>query len=113
MPDWINLLFTHTWWSWPRDAAMPYSFVYRGFNLAEGVAWTVCAGIVLRRFLVHRHSGFEVLYAAAFLMFGMTDFVEVSRQTSWLIWLKGINLLVLLAVRRHVRKRYYPESRVL
>ncbi len=38
--DWIEILFTRTWWSWSRDAALPYSTWYRGFNLFEAAAWS-------------------------------------------------------------------------
>ena len=46
----------------------------------------------------------------AFLTFGITDVREAWVQQSWLIWLKLLNLIILLSIRRVVIRRYYPGS---
>lgn len=113
MHDALDILFCHTWWSWTRDRALPYSPAYHWFNLFEGAAWTVCAAIVFGRHLRYRHSLLEVWYALAFLAFGITDFIEAQQQASWLLWIKGVNLAVLVWLRRTVIRRFYPTRKLL
>ena len=60
------------------------------------------------RYAKRRHSVLELAYALAFFTFGLTDFQEAQALTSWLIWLKLLNLIVLLRLRAVVIKRYYP-----
>ncbi len=71
-----------------------------------------CTWLVLRRFLTHRKSRSEISYAVAFLTFAITDFVEAWEQSSWLIWLKLLNLIVLFQLRRTIMSRYYPTAKL-
>ncbi len=108
----VDYLLFHTWWTY-RSANAPWLEIpYHAFNLFEGTVWVVLSGLVLRRFLRHRHSTIEVAYALAFFTFGLTDYREAFALQSWLIWLKGANLLVLLWLRALVIKRFYPESKL-
>lgn len=113
--DWrtvADILLFRTWWT-HRSADTPWvETPYHVFNLFEGTVWFVLSGLVLRRFLIHRHSTIEVAYALAFFTFGLTDFREAYALQSWLIWVKVVNLLLLLWLRALVIKRYYPESRL-
>ena len=59
-----------------------------------------------------RRSPLEIGYALAFVTFGLTDFREAYALDSWLIWLKLVNLLVLLRFRGLVIRRFYPESKL-
>jgi hypothetical protein len=68
--------------------------------------------MVLIRYVKHRHSVIEVAYALAFFIFGLTDFREAYALESWLIWIKGLNLLVLIQLRSIVTKHYYPRSKL-
>ena len=52
----------------------------------------IMAALVLARFLRSCHSSVEIVYALAFLTFGLSDFREAYSLTSWLIWLKAANL---------------------
>lgn len=108
----FDILCTHTWWAWiPGDRSWHSLFVH-WFNLFEGTAWWGFGGLVLRRFLRYRKSPLELVYAAAFVIFGLTDFVESYALTSWLIHVKLLNLVALWRLRRLVMRRHYPESRV-
>jgi len=108
----VDDLVFRTWWTY-RSAYTPWVEVpYRAFNLFEGTVWVVLSGLVLRRFLKHRHSTVEVVYALAFFTFGLTDFREAYALQSWLIWLKAANLLALLWLRALVIRRYYPGSKL-
>ena len=74
--------------------------------------WILCAGLVLRRFLIHRKSAAEIYYAIAFLTFAITDFAEAWEQSSWLIWLKLLNLIVLFQLRRTIMSWYFPTAKL-
>jgi hypothetical protein len=110
----FDLLWSRTWWRYrpssPTDFPMPY-YVH-AFNLFEGTAWVVFGVLVLARFLRWRRSAIEVGYAVAFFCFGLTDFVEAYALSSWLIWVKLANLIVLAWLRAIVIRRYYPTSRL-
>ena len=67
---------------------------------------------MIRRFSTHRSSRSEIGYAIAFLTFAITDFVEAWGQSSWLIWLKLLNLIVLFQLRRTIMARHYPEAKL-
>lgn len=112
MTELIDSLFLRTWWSYERDHGLPYSAAYHWFNLFEGCAWLALAGLVLVRYYRHRRSTLEVWYAFAFVTFALTDFREAWAQSSWLIWLKLVNLIALFALRRIVIRRYYPASKL-
>ena len=100
-----------TWWSYDAAPASAFSRIYRTINLVEGSIWFVLALLVLVRFARHRKSGLELLYAAAFLTFGASDFREAIALETWLILAKGLNLIALVWLRRTILMRYYPTSR--
>ena len=111
----LRILFYETWWSWNRPAGEPYTWMEiagRGFNVVEAAAWFIFAALVLRRGLKHRNSNVEFAYAIAFVLFGISDVIETWYLTSWLLWWKGINLVVLFSLRRSIMKRYYPDAKV-
>ena len=112
MAEALRVLFTRVWWTWDARDEQWFSIAYHWFNIVEGVAWAVLAGLVFGRFLKHRGSVLEIGYSFAFLTFAFTDFREAWEQSSWLIWLKVVNLVVLLWIRGVVMRRWYPEARV-
>jgi hypothetical protein len=107
----LEIIFSRTWWQYTPEDGQRFTVIYHWFNIAEGCAWAVCSGLVLRRSLTHRKSRSEILYAIAFLTFAITDFAEAWAQTSWLIWLKLLNLIVLFQLRRMIMSRYYPAAK--
>lgn len=103
-------LWTRPWWTWNPATAGAWDRLYRTFNLLEGTAWFVFAGLVLWRWTRFRHSPLETVYAATFALFGATDLLEASQQSAPLVVVKGIVLVSLLLLRRIVRGRWYPAS---
>lgn len=108
----LEWLWFRRWWTYSADASW-LDEIYHWFNLAEGVAWIVCAGFVSRRYLRQRKSRIELVYAVAFLTFALTDFREAWVQQSWLLWLKLINLVILFRLRRTVMNRLHPNARLV
>lgn len=108
----FEAVFTHVWWRYDRASSDWFSHLYHWFNLLEGCVWLVVAGLILRRFLEHRRSRLEIVYAVAFTMFALTDFQESLEQSSWLIWGKLMNLVVLYLLRKRIMSKYYPSARV-
>jgi hypothetical protein len=110
----MNLLLqwlAQSWWRYSSDEPFGFSEVYHWFNIAEGTAWLLIAGLVFHRFLRRRKSGLEIVYAATFVTFGLSDFVEARALTTGLIFAKGANLVLLLLLRRRLVRRYYPASK--
>jgi hypothetical protein len=110
--EFLDILFTRTWWTYDPGTRDGYSTFYHWFNLCEGAAWLILAAVVFSRHLKHRHSPLELAYALAFATFGLSDFREAWVQSSPLLWFKLANLIALLWLRRIVMTRWYPESRV-
>jgi len=110
--DWLDLLFTHTWWSWAGGDRSWHSIAVHVFNLIEGLVWWIFSALVIVRHLRFRKSRAELAYSAAFLAFGVTDFIEAYALTSWLIWIKLVNLVVLWRLRAVSLKKWYPGSRL-
>jgi hypothetical protein len=108
----LDLLFTSTWWKYDPEDRSLFSVSYRTFNFIEGTVWIAFGFLVLLRFLKLRRSRLELWYAAAFVLFGLTDFREAYAMQSWLLWMKLAVLIALLWLRKVVIRRYYPESKV-
>ena len=113
MTDPGDFFWWRQWWAYDARSRIATYHVYHYFNLFEAGCWFLCSAAVLWRFVRHRHSALEALYALAFFTFGLTDIIEAWRLTSWLIWLKLANLIALIYLRRLVRRRWYPQSKLL
>jgi hypothetical protein len=112
LQDFLDALFFRVWWQWsPLDVDV-FSTTYHWFNILEGLAWFVFSWLVYLRWRRHGHSSLEIWYSIAFCCFGMTDIVEAWQQSSLLIWVKLIILVLLLRLRRTVMRRFYPESKL-
>ena len=107
----IESWLTHTWWSYATHGHLALSAWYRGMNLVEGTAWIVITALVLVRYLRHRHSALELVYAGAFLTFSLSDYREAYSLQNRLILVKAVNLVALAWLRRVILRRYYPGRR--
>ena len=112
MENFLETVFIRIWWTYDAEEPFGFSTCYHWFNILEGLVWLVFSALVLLRFLRHRQSRIELCYCALFAAFGVSDFVEAWQQSSWLIWLKLINLSGLVWTRERVMRRHYPEARV-
>lgn len=111
--SWSELLWWHQWWRFDPQGPTSDLIWQHGFNLFEGTCWFVFAALVIRRHLQSRKAkALEFSYAMSFTLFGVSDFIQAYCLTSWLLVWKLVNLIVLLALRRVVMKRHYPESKL-
>ena len=110
--DLMELLFRHTWWTWTAGDRSWHAIAVHVFNLGEGSVWCVFSALVLHRHVRSRRNLGELLYSLAFLSFGITDFIEAYSLTSWLIWVKLLNLVVLWRLRARSLREWHPESRL-
>jgi hypothetical protein len=101
-----------SWWDYSAGDDSLFGATYHVFNLFEGAAWCGLALLVLRRYAIRRRRPVEIAYAAAFACFGVSDFREAYVLETWLILAKGVNLGLLLWLRNHVLRNYYPRSKV-
>jgi hypothetical protein len=91
-----------------------WGFVYSwyvGFNAFEASAWFAFCLFVASRFALHRKTWYEILYALSFLVFGVSDLMEIYQTTVGLLIVKGIILASILACRKVVLV-YYPLAKV-
>ena len=88
-----------------------YWWLYVPFNIAEGLLWLCIAGFVLFRWARHRRTWLEALYAMSFILFGLTDLIEVIATPLWLLALKGCCLLAILLGRKLVIG-HYPGAKL-
>jgi hypothetical protein len=107
--DLLDFCWTHVWWSWAGDKNTPGSAFYSNFNLYEGFWWWIVSAYMLQRFLRNKQkTGLEFSYYLSFVLFGMTDFIEMYFLTSWLVAVKGINLAMIFALRHDIVRKIYP-----
>ncbi|WP_373652161.1 hypothetical protein [Schlesneria sp. DSM 10557] len=112
--DLLRVLWSETWWRWERPLGSPFmlsEIACHYFNFVEATAWLIFAVLVFRRWEIHRRSPMEVPYALSFVLFGISDVIEAWILTSWLLWWKAVNLIVLFLLRRMIM-RNYPGSRL-
>jgi hypothetical protein len=104
---------TDPWWSYNSSTGTLFPAIYHWFNICEACIWLICAGIVLARYIRNRHSPLELLYAAAFISFAITDFREAFQVGFTLVIVKLLNLALLLYLRSLVLKRFYPTHKII
>ena len=80
--------------------------LYVGFNGLEALLWWSLAGYVWTRWIRHRKTPLEHLYAVSFVFFGVTDVLEMDSYTVGLLLLKGFILASILLCRRLVLMHY-------
>ena len=88
-----------------------YWWFYVPFNTAEAAAWFGFAVFILGRYIRHRKSWYELLYAASFVLFGITGVIETHSTTLWLLGFKGACLLAILQGRKLV-VGHYPGAKI-
>lgn len=111
--SWSELLCWHEWWRFTPKGPTTDLIWQHGFNLLEGACWLAFAGLVIRRYRQSRKSKcLELSYAATFVLFGISDFIQAFHLTSWLLFWKLVNLIALLSLRRVVIKNHYPKSKL-
>lgn len=113
MANLVQWLWLHTWWSYAGSEDPLHATIYRGINIVEGLFWVgFCVAVLLRHARNPGRQRIEWVYAATFLCFGFTDFREAIALQSWLIWVKLVNLIVLLYLRKRVMKSLYPQGKL-
>ena len=105
-------IFARTWWTYDSAADDWFTHLYHWFNLLEGCIWLGIAILVMVRFLRHRRTSLEVVYALAFCAFALTDFREAWEQSTWLIGIKLLNLILLFRLRQWTMSKHYPAARI-
>lgn len=108
----MNTYWQTPWWVWHPETAGIGDWVYRLFNLGEGLIWVVFSGLVLRRWSQHRRSWAEWSYALAFAAFGLTDFREAFVQSAPLVLTKGAVLAWLMMTRHRATRVWYPGAKL-
>ncbi|MEM9253067.1 MAG: hypothetical protein AAGB29_12020 [Planctomycetota bacterium] len=97
---------------WRVDYADPLSATYSVINLLEAVAWFAVAAWVLRRHVKQGGGGWNYAYAAAFVVFGLSDVLESQMVPIWLVAAKGVIFGLILWLRYEVLRRYYPGRKL-
>jgi len=92
---------------WRYDPTATDAVIYSWFNVAEAVAWFAIAGYVLGRFAKYRRTGLEVVYGVTFILFGISDLWESYIVQPWLIGVKGLIFIGLVAMRMRLVRRHY------
>jgi len=88
-----------------------YKIPYLVFNSIEALIWILCALGVTARWMRHKRSGHELLYAVAFFAFGASDVIETFGTTLLLLLFKGGCLLAIIGFRAVVVP-LYPGSKL-
>jgi hypothetical protein len=109
----IRFIFlqVHRTTDWNDLSEIDYGLIC--FNACEALFWFGCACYAFHRNgRLHRVPR-ENLYSLLFILFGLTDVVEVFQVSSPLIWIKLAILVPLFLVRRQVLATYTPKPRLI
>lgn len=85
--------------------------LYVGFNAVEALIWFSLAAFVWVRWAKNQRSALEHLYAISFVVFGLTDLLEMDHYTASLLLLKGFVLATILLCR-HLVLMHYAGRRI-
>lgn len=88
-----------------------FQIFYFGFNTVEAVAWFVFAILVLIRWAKNQKTALEIGYSLLFLLFGLSDVMEIISYPLWLLLAKAIILTGLLLTRRHLIRTHYHGNK--
>jgi hypothetical protein len=84
-----------------------FAWFYVSFNVLETLIWLGIAIFIIRRALRGgAPRGDQLAYAGAFILFGVSDLLEVVALPVWLLLAKGIVLAAIVLLRRRVLRRY-------
>jgi hypothetical protein len=101
----------HRTTDWGNLDVVDYGLI--SFNAVEALFWFACAVYVLGRNACGHRAPWEVVYGGLFVLFGLTDVVEVFQVSSPLIWVKLFILVPLFVVRHRVLGKYAPRPKLV
>lgn len=93
-----------------NDPKGNFETLYVAFNWFEAFGWFVFSLFVWWRYLKNRRTKLELIYGLYFLLFGITDVVEVYKLTLGLFATKAIVLLSILVCRYYVVLAYRDKG---
>jgi hypothetical protein len=79
---------------------------YLTFNALEATAWIVIAIIIVVRMIRFGRSFWESAYAFSFLLFGLSDVIEIQGTTLLLLLFKLACLAAIFGIRPHSLTRH-------
>ena len=97
---------------WVANWSDPFAAGYATLNLVEALFWLGIAAWVFARHCRGRGGRWEVAYALAFVLFGLSDVAESFAVPPALIAAKGLILAGIITLRSVVVRRYYPGQRM-
>jgi hypothetical protein len=97
---------------WRVNYGDPLAASYSVVNLLEACAWLTVAAWVIRRHVKQGGGVWNFAYAAAFVVFGLSDVMESQIVPIWLIAAKGFIFATILWLRWVVLRRYYPGQKL-
>ena len=103
----VTEILTHRIVDVSRENLGAYHTFYVGFNAFEAVAWFTFAFIVLLRWRRNRKTHLEIAYSILFVLFGLSDVMEIIAYPFWLLLAKAAVLAGLLLTRRHLIRVHY------
>jgi hypothetical protein len=88
-------------------------WIYIVFNGLEALIWFGLAIFVLIRHWAIDQKVWVFIYGFSFIIFGLSDCLEVNSLPVWLLLLKGVTFLLIMAARKIVLSRYAANSYAL
>ena len=104
-------LAEHRATDWSNPSTLDLILV--AFNALEALVWFGCAWFVLSRNMKGNRSTVEYIYTVLFVLFGVSDVLEMISLSSPLIWAKLVILLLLFRLRSKVIGSYGGKYKLL
>ena len=83
-----------------------FGMPYMVFNCIEALCWFYISISIIFRYLRHKKTKMEILYAISFFAFALSDVIETSGITLLLLLFKGVCILAIVGFRNNIRLMY-------
>lgn len=103
---WFQRIWNYEFLTTDFTNATTFTVTYVSFNAIEALIWFAVGSYVLIRYARRGKSAFNLMYAAAFAIFAISDLLEIVGYSLALLMLKAVTLGLILACRAIVLAEY-------
>jgi 4-amino-4-deoxy-L-arabinose transferase-like glycosyltransferase len=86
------------------DYMQSFNWIYQPFNIIEGIIWLLYIPKTIKKYWGHSDRSIVMWQCISFLLFGMSDFIEIYSTSVFLILFKLSILIALIVGHKAILK---------
>ena len=102
IPDWYQFL-NYKIIDTSSEVMSEYNWIYIPFNAIESMIWFFCSIRVWMKYRKNMDFPAKFIYSMAFLLFSLSDIIELSATTPLLLLFKGSIILILVVCYKSIK----------